>query len=674
MGRKRPAHAQVERVSPFPRWWPWAVGLLAGGMAFLLYLCTLAPTVTFADSGELAAAVHFLDVAHPPGFPLYLLLGKLFTLLVPWGRPIVRLNAFSALGAALAVGLSGAALVVGLYPARRSGPAPRPGSRPPSSLPSTPRTFPFPALAAAGLLAVSRTFWEQATLTEVYALNMALAAGLLLLLMLFLRRRREGRTDRAERTAALAFFLSGLGLGNHLTLLFWAAMLFLAIWLEEGRAFWQWRRLLLRAGLFLLGLGIYLYLPLRAAAAPPFNWGDPQNWTRFLRHVTAAQYRANFSPGWSTWANQVGFFLPRFWDEFGPLPLLFFPLGWLYLFRREDRTHLPLAWATVLGASLVLFYALSYEIAEDQETYYMLFFLLGAVWIGYGMAWVLERPAVRRSRVAYFLMTASFILLILWPLLSHLPTCDRRSYTYAEAYVRDILEHLPPNAFVLTRHWNLFSPAYYLQQVEGLRPDVVLVDQELLRRTWYLETLARRWPWLATGAGPALPAYRVELEKFEEGRPYDFGTIQSRFQGLGNALIEAAMRQGRPVLLSPEVEYRYGETVEERYIERLLGQPAAVDGVGEKYPWYPEALLFRLGGEPPEALPRVEFLQPALRDGRMHDGLTRQIVERYARFWFWWGLYWQAAGECPRAVQAYEAALAISPTMEEARLGIASCR
>lgn len=655
MGKKRqPTSLRKSQAptpsSPPPRYFPWLTGLLTGGAALLLYLLTLAPTVTFADSGELAAAVHFLDVAHPPGFPLYLLLGKLFTLLLPWGRFILRLNAFSALCAALAVGFTGAALAL----------IPTSSSR---------RDKGF--LAAAGLLAVSRTFWEQATLTEVYALNMALAAGLFLLLALFLRWREERRTNRAERAAALAAFLSGLGLGNHLTLIFWAAMLFLVIWLEEGRLFWRGKRLLPRAGLFLLGLGIYLYLPLRAAASPPLNWGDPENWPRFLRHVTAAQYRVNFSPGWRTWANQLGFFLPRLWGEFGPLPLLFLPLGLFRLFRQRS----PLAWPTVLGASLVLFYALSYEIAEDQETYYMLFFLLAALWIGQGMAWVLERPAVQRSRTARYLLTALFLLLILWPLTAHLPLCDRHAYTYAEAYARDILEKLPANAFVLTRHWNFFSPAYYLQQVEGLRPDIVLVDQELLRRTWYLETLARRYPWLTVGAGLALEAYRAELEKFEEGRPYQFETIQARFQGLGNALIEAALSQGRPVFLSPEVEYRYRETVEQRYIGRLLGRPPlTADGVGEKYAWYPEALLFHLGGRPPDTLPQVKFLQPALDDGRPHDELTRQVVERYARFWLWWGLYWQAAGNCPQAVQAYEAALAISPTMEEARMGIAACR
>ncbi len=631
-----------------------------------LYLLTLAPTVTFADSGELAAAVYFLDVAHPPGFPLYLLLGKLSTLLLPWGRFVLRLNLFSALCAALAVGFTGATLALTPTPVPLS---PSPASREKGRGGWGGRGEGF--LAAAGLLAVSRTFWEQATLTEVYALNMALAAGLLLLLILFLRWRREGRAIQAERVAALAAFLSGLGLGNHLTLLFWVAILLLAIYLEEGRSFWRGKRLLLRAGLFLFGLGIYLYLPLRAAAAPPLNWGDPETWTRFFRHVTAVQYRVNFSPGWRTWANQAGFFLPRLWGEFGPLPLLFLPLGLFRLFRQKS----PLAWPTVLGASLVLFYALSYEIAEDQETYYMLFFLLAAVWIGHGMAWILERPAVQRSHMFRHLLTALFLLLILWPLMTHLPLCDRHAYTYAEAYVRDILENLPANAFVLTRHWNFFSPAYYLQQVEGFRPDVVLVDQELLRRTWYLETLARRYPWLTLGAGPALEAYRVELEKFEGGQPYQFETIQARFQGLGNALIETAMAQGRPVFLSPEVEYRYGETAEQRYIGRLLGQPAPMaDGVGERYSWYPEALLFRLGGNPPEVLPQVKFLQPALEDGRPHDELTRQVVERYARFWLWQGLYWQAARDCSQAIQAYEAALAISPTMEEARMGIASCR
>lgn len=697
-----------ERVQP-PGWVPWAAGLASGALSLALYLGTLAPTVTFADAGELAAAVHFLDVAHAPGFPLYLMLGKLFTLLLPWGRLIQRLNAFSALCAAAAVGLTGAALVLG-FELVRTRPAqtrrPRQGARshPTSFLP---RWAPLPlALAAAGLLATSRTFWEQATLTEVYALNMAMAAGLLLLLILYLRahQRRiqailqmKGRPPnevarlraqqqrewaRADRLLIGAALLAGLGLGNHLTLLFFAAAVVLAAWLEEGVEFWRRRRLLMLTGAFVLGLSVYLYLPLRAAVNPPFNWGNPDSLVRFWRHVSGKQYQVNFDPSPSTWIEQARFFLPRLWREFSPLPLFLAPLGLYRLFHRCR----PLAWGSSGSALVATFYALSYNIAEDQETYSMLFFLLALVWIGQGMAQALEWLSQVGSQLRSWLqpvLAGVFLLLILWPLLGHWPHCDRRSYTYAEAYARDVLDNLPPNALVLTRDWNLFAPAYYLQQVEGVRPDVVLVDQELLRRTWYLDTLERRYPWLAQEARQALEAYRVELVKFEEGQDYAFDTIQSRFQGLGNTLLEAALDQGRPAFVTPDVEYQIAADptgrsqalqIEDRYLEQLSGQPAiAPGGVGEDYTWVPEALAFHLHAEAPTTVPWEQFRQPALSDGRTHDQLTQKAVEKYALFWLRKGLYFHAGGDCGQAIPAYETALDIDPTLELARQGLADC-
>ncbi len=677
----RPLPADVlprERVVRLHRWLPLGVGLLAGGLALALYLGTLAPTVTFADAGELAAAVHFLDVAHPPGFPLYLLLGKLFTLLVPVGRVVLRLNAFSAVCGAAAVGLLGAGLALGLElaPARRGG----------RGAAAHVATF-LLSLAGAGLLATSRTLWEQATQTEVYALNMALAAALLLLLALYLRARERGDRRQAGRLAAGAALLAGLGLGGHLTLLFIAAAVFLVILLEEGRAFWRWGRLLLWAGLFLLGLSIYLYLPLRAAALPPLNWGGITTAVRFWRHVSGKQYQVNFAPGPAVWMDQLGFFLPRLWAEFTPLPLLLAPVGLYRLFRRRR----VLAWGSLVGAGLVLSYALSYEIAEDQETYYLLLFLVLAVWMGHGMAQVVEWAAGRRparvprkrgvagpeggrwSAPLTVPLAGMLALLSLWPLLAHLPLCDRRAYTYAEAYARDVLDNLPPESFVLTRDWNLFAPAYYLQQVEGVRPDVVLVDQELLRRSWYLETLARRHPWLVAGAGRALAGYRVELVKFEESRPYDPAAIQARFEALGQALLEAAMAEGRPALLTGDVEYAYPVTVDERYLASFSGaRLPVVGGVGDGYAWVPQALALRLG---PAGEVREEVLvQPALGDGRYHDELTQKAVAKYARFWQWRGLHLQATVGCAAAVPYFERALAVDPGLEGARAGLSACR
>jgi hypothetical protein len=694
--KDRPAEASLSQEGrPFhARWLALGVGALAGILALALYLGTLAPTVTFADAGELAAAVYALDVAHPPGFPLYLLLGKLFTLLVPWGRLVQRLNAFSAVCAAAAVGLVGAALAVGLdlhspvRPGRRT-------AAPAGARPARPWTA-LIALAAAGLLATSRTFWEQATLTEVYALNMALAAGLLFLLVLYLRSRDRGDQRLADRLLAGAALLAGLGLGGHLTLLFVAGAVVLTAWLEEGKAFWRPQRLFLWASLFLLGLCVYLYLPLRASAAPPLNWGGVNTLARFWRHVSGKQYQVNFSPGLRTWGDQVGFFLPRLWAEFTPLPLVLIPLGLYRLFRQRPS----LAGGSLAGAAVVLFYALSYEIAEDQETYAMLFFLLAAVWMAYGLMQVVEwgtmlgggrrtdqgrrrtrrLEAGRRTGLPSWVLAGLGLLLVMGPLLAHFPLCDRRAYTYAEAYARDVLDNLPADTLVLTRDWNLFAPIYYLQEVEGARPDVVFVDQELLRRSWYLETLERRFPWLAGDAQPELAAYRAELVKFEEDLPYDVATIQARFQELTNALIETAVAQGRATFITGEAEYayllEYGPVIaSDWYLAQFAGgRPAVVGGVGGGYAWVPQALAFRLVSAPPAALPEEVFVQPALGDGRYHDDLTSKTVVKYAHYWLWKGLYTQATVGCTAAVPFYERALAADPTLAEAQAGLDACR
>src|SRR4030065_1289497 len=71
-------------------------------VAFSVYLRTLAPTVMWYDMGEFATASHVLGIAHTPGYPLYILLGKLFTL-IPIGDVAYRVNLMSAVSAALTV-------------------------------------------------------------------------------------------------------------------------------------------------------------------------------------------------------------------------------------------------------------------------------------------------------------------------------------------------------------------------------------------------------------------------------------------------------------------------------------------------------------------------------------------------------------------------------------------
>ena len=220
--------------------------LLCAGIVFLvalvLYSWTFAPTVTLVDSGELIVVARFLGVAHPPGFPLWVLLAHLASLM-PWGNVATRVNFSSALFAALASSML-TLVVAELMMASRLA-----ASRSPPRKKKQGRSTVLyaievkdddsgigrllvlaPALGSGLLMAFSRTLWFYATVTEVYALNTLLILAIFFLMLRWRRciiadRRRAGtaagvghkaapvtRHDRFLYAAALVF---GLALGVH---------------------------------------------------------------------------------------------------------------------------------------------------------------------------------------------------------------------------------------------------------------------------------------------------------------------------------------------------------------------------------------------------------------------------------------------------------------------------
>src|SRR5262249_43937156 len=150
----------------------------------LLYTFTLAPTVTLVDSGELILAAWGLGVAHPPGFPLWVMLAHLASLL-PFGNVAVRINFSSALFAALACAMLTLVVAELLVTASALGVPKRKNKTAQQTrkiVDSKGGILSLAPAVGAGLLMVfSRTLWSYATITEVYALN-----ALLILLVFFL--------------------------------------------------------------------------------------------------------------------------------------------------------------------------------------------------------------------------------------------------------------------------------------------------------------------------------------------------------------------------------------------------------------------------------------------------------------------------------------------------------
>src|SRR5262249_30749704 len=120
-------------------------------------------------------------------------------------------------------------------------------------------------------------------------------------------------------------------------------------------------------------------------------------------------------------------------------------------------------------------------------------------------------------------------------------------------YTRNLVDNLEPNAIVISSQWDFFCSAFwYLQRVEGYRRDVVMVEKEVVRRTWYPMQLRRWYPETIARSESELALFEEDLQLFESGKPYDRGRIQARFIAFLNSLIDRNISD-RPVYLTLDV-------------------------------------------------------------------------------------------------------------------------
>jgi hypothetical protein len=429
------------------------------------YLVTLLPSVGTADTMEFQVVVARLQVAHPTGYPLYILLTHPFTW-IPMGTIAWRVNLASALYA------TGAVLVLFDITRHLSG-------------------RPLASLLAALTFAFSRAFWSQAIVAEVYALH-----NLMVVLLLWLLLRWRGQDWRWPVLA----LLSGLSLANHLTTVLLLPGLALGLLLERPRM--PLRTWLLAAGLFALGLLLYLYIPLRW---PAVNDGELMSWQQFAEHITARQFQ-----GALQWAGCLD--LDR-WGIVGRVLLL--SLGWVgagfaslgaVAMLRKRRYEL-----CVTGVTLVAFllYGLAYHV-PDIAVFVIPGTLVMSVWLGAGIA-SLQQLAERRlaSSVAGVVILGALAVLPLSLIWTNLPQVDRSADLGWERWGRHVLNLPLQDGAAVLADVERFAPLHYLSSVEGIRPDLeaVILGEEAL----YRAELASR---LDAGQPVYLARYLSHLEAY----------------------------------------------------------------------------------------------------------------------------------------------------------------
>lgn len=452
------------------------------GVAFALYGRTAAPTITWrhdgADSGELVAASYTLGIAHPPGYPTYVLLGRAWSLL-PLGEIAHRYSLFSAVCGALAAALA-AVLAADLL--RRCADDPR--ARQPGGLAAA---TPLVCSLAAGLgLAAAPAVWAQATIAEVYALHLALVAAALTLLM------RWSTCPAGEGRAwlGLSGLAAGLALGNHVTAIFLvplgAAYVALAGGRRAGARTWG------PAGLALLaGLSVYAYLPLRASQAPPVNWGDPSSLERLVHHVTAADYHGYLlaRPAVEV-LSRVPVVARLLVEQFTWVGLIWLVLGVGLAWARARREAGLLLGFGLANAALAVLYA-----ARGSQVYLLPAYLVGAVFLGLGAGSVWQQVVRLGTRWRDWAVAALGLVLLLTPLLrmaSAFPELDLSGDRSSLEFALRALERAGGQALYTSSDEETFA-LWYVQRVLGVKPEVPVIDTRLVRFEWYRQELARAY-------------------------------------------------------------------------------------------------------------------------------------------------------------------------------------
>lgn len=458
---------------------PWA-GALRHGMAWglgaavlALYLATAAPNAWWGDGMELASAATVLGIAHPPGYPLYMVIAHAAIRLMPWVEPGRATTVLNAVLLAAACGMT-ALLLLRVIAAGAPDRDRAPHLSPAACL---------VAVGLAALLAVAGTVWEHATITEVYPLTY-----LLCLALLSVAWTAPGQRGGLRRTALLGGLL-GLASLNHYSILAYypLAGLVLLEWIWGRSRREKIQHSVVAALCWLAMLGGYLYLPLRARANPLMNWGDPQTPGRILYMLTGGEFRRlNFTEWklppykgierWLAWWVQewVPHCPAALAAAIGAAAIGLSLIGLTLLARRRPALGIGLALAILATA----FFSVTYHIL-DINAYFMPALPCAAVgWIEMGRA-LADRRRLPAWTVAA-LPAAALLVAI-----GRYPAMDKSWDVMPDLYGRQVMDALPPNAIVLADRDNSIFALWYQQIALKRRPDVTVVTPSFALHDWY---------------------------------------------------------------------------------------------------------------------------------------------------------------------------------------------
>jgi hypothetical protein len=471
-------------------------GVLALSL-MVVYFNSMAPGLTWAnsgsDGGDLITAAATGGVAHPTGYPVYLLLARLFQLL-PIGSLAFRTNLMSALATVIAALLVYDLVFRSLSPANGN------------------QNW-VAGLAATYAFGFSPLVWSQAVITEVYSLQ-----ALFVILILYLSSDVSLLYFSQKQLDRLKGLTFGLAMGNHMTTIlllpvflspiFYHKPVILTGKFEERQIVFS--SLLCRIAWMGMGLLVYLTLPLRALSQPPVNWGNPVTLGGFGWLVSGRLYQdqlfvLTLSSIWPRVQAAAALLI----EQFGVPGLIIGLLG-LVAFYKPTQLYANTIWTFFAYFVFSIVYA-----TDDSFMYLIPAFLCFAIWIGLGVGGLMQ-ISIQMSRQIGAAGGFIFILYLFILAGNHWHQVDASQDLRAQHFGMEVLARAPENAIVFAKGDKAIFSMWYFHYVLGNRPDLAVVVTDLLPFDWYQETLHTNYPSLEL---PGPFPFAATLAAFNPERP-----------------------------------------------------------------------------------------------------------------------------------------------------------
>ncbi|MDQ7822810.1 MAG: DUF2723 domain-containing protein [Candidatus Eremiobacteraeota bacterium] len=605
----------------------WALGLFL--VLFSLYAFFLCPTVAAGDSAELATAAYTLGVAHPPGYPLFTMLGKLFTF-IPLHQVAWRVNLMSAFFQALA------SVAVFLTLIALTG-----------NLPAS--------LTGALALSFSRIYWHYAEVAEVFPLNNFFSALLILILVLFRKEvstwpkkgkpprgappKKSGESEGRSPYALFygAAFLYGLSFTNHHTMVLMApAVIYYiaSIWRGAGLTA---RKLVIAVALFAVAFVPYAYLPLAARGRPVINWDDPVTLSGFMNLLLRKDYGTlsllpkeskDYRP--TPRIMQIPVYVKSLARDFAFAGFLLGCLG-LWALRKERDLFIFLLCAfffTGFFFVLVANMPLSSAILRGVlERFYMMSEVVFALFIGFGACHALARVNSRPGGAPW--AAPVLVIITVVPLFAlNRGEADFRKNLVTLHFGRDLLAGVKEGGVLFCKGDVADMATDYVQLVEGARGDVKVFHQEKMTYAWYCAQMKERHPEVII-PGERYEGVKVKnIDLIRENKDrfplYFYGvkeqSYEKEYRELPSGLsITMAPREEPPAM---DALIRENEALMERFQQNLKG------------PAYPE------------------------------HSFERQVLQAYGCPYFHIAFLYEQAQDYAKAREFYEKAIQMAPLYE----------